>query len=607
MVVIMPIPAGEPACRPSDRRGGVPNYTSAFQEIVTTVRAANSLSLGYTNVNFIHPTMQSSVWAFQMPLKQALLGRRGDWEEFAVRLREHSHEIAPHSMSQHDPTYSSSSFRSPSLSSSVQDNSSSSQSNPMAHQTESGTSSDQESTVTVIPGGEVSGVIQPPGSKSLTNRALICAAVARGTTKLTGALVSEDTEVMLDSLSKLGIQATVSDAGTTVELSGRPQNSSHEATQDDGVRNTNGDPIELYIANSGTSVRFLTAALSAMGGNYRLSGLPRMHERPIGDLTQAIHDVIDGSITTESENRCPPVLIRSNGWKNHHLQVAGNVSSQYLSGLMMAAPLVTTKKDNAAGDSASETVRIQVTGELVSRPYVEMTASVMRSFGAEVEISGGDRNEDLTVEVSMSGYSSIPYAIEPDASAASYFWAAAAITGGSVEVVGLTPSAMQGDVGFCNVLEKMGCTLAVGPNSMTISGRAQNGIDVDMNHISDTVQTLAVVALFADGPTRIRGVAHNRFKETDRIGDLACELRKLGACVTEHEDGLTIEANTSTLHGNTLDTYQDHRMAMSLSLAGLRIRDVQIRNPSCTAKTYPGFFADLEQLIGRSHHWRSNV
>ncbi len=493
-------------------------------------------------------------------------------------------------MSQHDPSRFSS-----------QDTPAGPQSSATSRRIEVGRANENQTTVSVIPGGEVNGSIQPPGSKSLTNRALICAAVARGSSTLSGALVSEDTEVMLDSLAKIGIQATVSDAGTTVTIEGRPH---HQPQDPDHL--ADGPQTELYIANSGTSIRFLTATLSAMGGNYRLSGLPRMHERPIGDLVQAIEEVINGSITTESADRCPPVLIQSRGWKNRQLKVAGNVSSQYLSGLMMAAPLAAKAAEGVGHDPPGGKVCIEVAGELVSRPYVEMTASVMRSFGAGVNISGGDDDQNLTVEVSTSGYTGTQYAIEPDASAASYFWAAAAITGGSVEVVGLTPSAMQGDVGFCNVLQQMGCNLEVGSNSMTISGRAKNGVDVDMNQISDTVQTLAVVALFAEGPTRIRGVAHNRFKETDRIGDLACELRKLGATVTEHEDGLTIEANDPDLHGNTLDTYQDHRMAMSLALAGLKIPDVQIRNPSCTAKTYPDFFADLEQLIGRSHHWRSN-
>lgn len=449
------------------------------------------------------------------------------------------------------------------------------------------------STVSVVPGGPVTGTVQPPGSKSLTNRALICAAIAKGSTQLTGALVSEDTEVMLDSLSKVGLSATTEEAGRTIKI-----NQGLQAAPD----SQSSDPIELYIANSGTSIRFLTAMLSALGGHYRLTGLPRMHERPIGDLTRSIGEVIHGSITTESPNDCPPVLIQGEGWQNSEISVAGSVSSQYLSGLMMAAPLGCN-----SANLTNQDVLIHVRGELVSRPYVEMTASVMRAFGASVQlIDSKDSDEPLlTVKVQPGGYEATCYAIEPDASAASYFWAAAAITGGSVTVEGLTPDALQGDVGFCKVLEKMGCQLTLESKSMTISGRARRGIDVDMNHISDTVQTLAVVALFAEGPTRIRGVAHNRYKETDRIGDLATELRKLGANVEEHEDGLTIEAHSEQLTGSVIETYDDHRMAMSLSLAGLRIPGVQISNPSCTAKTYPNFFADLEQLLGRPHQWSS--
>ncbi len=447
------------------------------------------------------------------------------------------------------------------------------------------------STVALVPGGPVMGTIRPPGSKSLTNRALICAALASGTSRITGALVSEDTEVMIDSLCKIGTEVKVTDCGRVITI---------DQTKTQKERGMQNAPVELYIANSGTSIRFLSAALSAIGGHYRLHGLPRMHERPIGDLGKAINSVISGSMLMESSEDGPPVLIHSDGWKQNELGVAGSVSSQYLSGLMMAAPA-------RAIDSSTtpQTVTIQVHGELVSQPYVEMTASVMRAFGAKVELSRPTvtPDENLHVQIGTPGYQGVEYEIEPDASAASYFWAAAAITGGSVEVLGLTPNAIQGDVNFCQALRKMGCDLTIGSNSMTISGRAKNGIDIDMNEISDTVQTLCVVALFAEGPTRIRGVAHNRFKETDRIGDLACELRKLGADVQEHHDGLTVQAPRAGLKGTVLETYQDHRMAMSLSLAGLNLPGVRISNPSCTAKTYPNYFADMELLLGRPHHW----
>ncbi|TWT82879.1 3-phosphoshikimate 1-carboxyvinyltransferase [Planctomycetes bacterium CA13] len=462
--------------------------------------------------------------------------------------------------------------------------------------------------VQVTPGGPVNGEITPPGSKSLTNRALICAAFASGHSKLTGALRSEDTEVMIDSLGKIGFDIRVSEGGRTIEVAN---------PREPNFSQTNAKPTtsSLFIANSGTTVRFLTAALSAFGGNYGLSGVPRMHQRPIGDLVNAIEPVIIGSIKAESAGQCPPVQIDSSGWSDSDIHVGGSVSSQYLSGLMMAAPIYPIGGPSA---SSKKQVRIIVDGELVSRPYVDMTIRVMDSFGAKTNVctTGLSTGETIAFEItavanqSGFGYRGCEYPIEPDASAASYFWAAAAITGGRVTVSGLSRDAMQGDVGFVDVLEKMGCTVEHQSDSITVIGSELHGIDIDMNAISDTVQTLAVVALFADGATRVRGVAHNRFKETDRIGDLACELRKLGAEVIEHRDGLTIVPPPKTdlqgapcLHGAQLMTYHDHRMAMSLSLAGLRIDGVRIEDPSCTSKTYPEYFADLERLIGRPHCW----
>ncbi|TWU55038.1 3-phosphoshikimate 1-carboxyvinyltransferase [Rubripirellula reticaptiva] len=432
--------------------------------------------------------------------------------------------------------------------------------------------------VEVVPVGRVCGRIRPPGSKSLTNRALICAAFASGNSVLAGALKSEDTEVMIDAVRAIGVAVQIADGGSTlcVDTSARL------------VPKIGDQRTEMFIANSGTTIRFLTAALSAFGGHYRLHGVDRMHQRPIGDLVAAIDGVIEGHIETMSADGCPPVLIQSSSWRPGELSVAGSVSSQYLSGLMMAAPITTVSS------------RIQVVGELVSRPYVDMTAEVMRSFGADISIV--DANDCVSVEIGSAGYRGIDYSIEPDASAASYFWAAAAITGGEVTVDGLTANAMQGDVGFVDVLEKMGCKIRSDKNSITVVGGKLVGIDVDMNLISDTVQTLSMVALFADGPTRVRGVAHNRFKETDRIGDLACELRKLGATVDEHDDGMTIHP-PATPTPATLETYHDHRMAMSFSLAGLRIPGVKILDPACTSKTYPDYFADLERLIGHPHLW----
>jgi 3-phosphoshikimate 1-carboxyvinyltransferase len=321
-----------------------------------------------------------------------------------------------------------------------------------------------------------------------------------------------------------------------------------------------------------------------------------MHERPIGDLTSAIGPILNGSVESCSPGDCPPVKITSRGWREGEIHVRGSISSQYLSGVMMAAPI------------SGQATRIIVDGELVSRPYVEMTAEVMRSFGASVR-SLGDQVENAMYEIAAGEYVGTDYDIEPDASAASYFWGAAAITQGTITVEGLSRDAMQGDVGFCEVLQQMGCDVNYQQHRITVAGRPLRGVDVDMNRISDTVQTFAVVALFASGPSRVRGVGHNRYKETDRIGDLACELRKFGAKVDEHEDGMTIFPPTDLTHfrGARLATYHDHRMAMSLSLAGLKLANIQIEDPACTVKTYPRFFYDLERLIGRSHVWHSDA
>jgi 3-phosphoshikimate 1-carboxyvinyltransferase len=272
------------------------------------------------------------------------------------------------------------------------------------------------------------------------------------------------------------------------------------------------------------------------------------------------------------------VVIEADGLPGGRATVRGGVSSQFLSGLLMAAPY------------AASALELLIEGPLVSQPYIEMTLAVMRSFGVEIETDGLARFRIAAPRA----YRAAQFDIEPDASAASYFWAAAAISGGRVAVEGLSRASLQGDVAFCECLAQMGCPVVYGADRVTAVGGALRGIDVDMNAISDTVQTLSAVALFADGPTRIRGVAHIRHKETDRIGALATELRKLGARVEEHEDGLTIVPGK--VRGATIDTYNDHRMAMSLSLVGLRVPGVVINDPGCTAKTYPRFFEDLARL-----------
>lgn len=421
--------------------------------------------------------------------------------------------------------------------------------------------------VAIEPCPAVVGKILPPGSKSITNRAVVCASLANGRSRLSGVLRSEDTEVMVQAWQSLGLSIEWDTTIHEMQIAGC----------NGQVRKT--DHI-LNLANSGTSIRFLTAALAAIPtGRIVLDGVPRMRERPIGDLLSAL----DGlgatcrSLNTEN-NDCPPVEIGPLPMRGGRTNVLGNISSQYLSGLLMAAPM------------AKQTCEIIVQGSLVSVPYVTMTCRVMESFGVHVEeIANGYRIEPQP-------YIACDYAIEPDASAASYFWAAAAITGGNVHVAGLNPCSLQGDVQFTKILNQMGCEVHAEQNGIRVIGGPLRGVDVDMSDISDTVQTLAAVAVFAEGATRIRGVAHNRHKETDRIGDLARELRKLGAEVEEFDDGLEITPKNMT--GATIETYNDHRMAMSLSLIGLRLPEVWIKNPECTAKTYPDFFADLQTYFG---------
>ncbi len=420
-------------------------------------------------------------------------------------------------------------------------------------------------TIKIQTTGPIHGSIRPPGSKSITNRALVCAALANGESTLRGALDSEDTRVMTDSLGRLGIQVTADPQARTLHVVGC------------GGR-IPVDEAHLFVANSGTTVRFLTAMVALGHGTYRLDGTKRMRERPIGDLANALKQ-LGAEVICESPGACPPVVVRAHGLRGR-ASIAGNISSQYLSGLLMSAPC------------AQGPVQLTVKGELVSKPYIEMTLAVMGAFAVDVD----HRPLQRFRTEGRQAYSPTDYSIEPDASAASYFFAAAAITGGEVTVEGLSQSSLQGDVAFCECLRTMGCEVRYDADSITVTGKALRGIDVDMNAISDTVQTLAAVALFAEGPTRVTGVAHIRQKETDRISALVSELRKLGAEVEEFPDGLCI--TPGSLHGAEIETYDDHRMAMSLALVGLQTPGVVIRDPGCTAKTYPEFFRDLAKLAG---------
>jgi 3-phosphoshikimate 1-carboxyvinyltransferase len=413
--------------------------------------------------------------------------------------------------------------------------------------------------------GPIRATVRPPGSKSLTNRALIVAALASGSSRLTGALDSDDTRVMVESLRRLGLQLTHDVTAQTIDIAGC-------------AGRLPADSAELWLENSGTSIRFLTAAACLGTGERGLDGNSRMRQRPIGPLCDTLRE-LGCDVRCEGAGGCPPVLIQANGIPGGRAKIAVDLSSQFLSAILMSAPCA-----NAA-------VELAVQGAVVSEPYVAMTIHVMREFGVEVDslAEGGYRVRPQT-------YRGRLFAIEPDASAASYFFAAAAITGGEVTVEGLSRDSLQGDVRFVEVLEHMGCAVSWGHSSITVKGGPLHGIDVDMNDISDTAQTLAAVAVFAEGPTHIRNIAHVRHKETDRIRAVVTELNRLGIDAQEHDDGLTIRPparGPAGLRPAVTQTYEDHRMAMSFALIGLRAPGIRISDPACVGKTYPKFFEDL--------------
>jgi 3-phosphoshikimate 1-carboxyvinyltransferase len=412
--------------------------------------------------------------------------------------------------------------------------------------------------------------VRVPGSKSITNRALVLAALySRGEEcTLRGCLRSEDTEVMIRALKQLGFGVKPIPGTGELDIA---------VGCDEGKDDVPARSADLFLANSGTTLRFLTAMVSLGHGRYRLDGVQRMRERPIEDLLEALRQ-LGVRAFSEHGNGCPPVVIEAAGHRGGLVRIKGNLSSQFLSGLLLAAP------------RAREGVVIEVDGPLVSAPYVSMTVEMMRQWGYAVDMMPGPR---FHIPAPQGGYIG-GYDVEPDASASSYFWGAAAITRGSVCVPGLNTRSLQGDVRVVDLLEDMGCTVVRSEAGITVHGGQLRGIDADMNDISDTVMTLAAVALFADGATTIRNVAHIRHKETDRLAALATELRRVGAEVEEFSDGLRITPRP--LHGAEIETYNDHRMAMSMALVGLKVPGIIIKNPGCVAKTYPNFFSDLERL-----------
>jgi 3-phosphoshikimate 1-carboxyvinyltransferase len=419
--------------------------------------------------------------------------------------------------------------------------------------------------------GPVSAVARIPGSKSITNRALVIAALAEGESELTGALASDDTIYMAEAWRALGLEVEHDRDAERFWLRG-------------GNGTLPAKEAEIFVGNSGTSMRFLVAALTLGHGRYRIDGVPRMRQRPIGPLLDALRD-LGATVTSETGNGCPPVVVEANGLPGGRTTMPGDQSSQYFSALLMAAPY------------AKQGLTIDVAGDLVSKPYMPMTSAVMNAFGVEVEL---DEVNWQTFSVAPGqGYRGRSFQIEPDASNASYFFAVAAVTGGSITVDGLGTESTQGDLQFVRALEQMGASVEMTANSTTVrgpEGGRLRGVTIDMNAISDTAQTLSAIAPFADGPTTITGIGHARLKETDRVAALANELRKMGQEVDEFPDGLTIVPKPVV--AADIETYDDHRMAMSFGVAALRAPEITILDPGCTAKTFPDFFDRLSAVTG---------
>jgi 3-phosphoshikimate 1-carboxyvinyltransferase len=415
------------------------------------------------------------------------------------------------------------------------------------------------------------GNVRVPGSKSLTNRALLIAALAEGQTTLTNALFSDDSRYFAAALRQLGFEVHLDEARQEMRLAGR------------GGRIPAAE-ADLFIGNAGTAARFLTAFLTLGQGSYTLDGEPRMRQRPIGDLTAALAELGARIQPLESadagETICPPLRIQANGLPGGTAHISGRISSQYLSGLLMVTPY------------AQNPVRLVVEGGLNSKPYVDMTTSVMADFGILVE-----RQAYEWFQLQPGRYQAqATYAIESDASAASYFFALPAVCGGWVQVDGMRRDFRQGDIAFLDVLAEMGCRVEETETGIKVHGaRELRGVDVDLRHISDTLMTLASVAPFAKTPTTIRGVAATRVKESDRVSATCTELARLGVQVEERHDGMTIQP-CEAFQPSLIQTYNDHRMAMAFALVGLRVPGITIADPGCVSKTFPDYFQALESL-----------
>ncbi|ECC1505525.1 3-phosphoshikimate 1-carboxyvinyltransferase [Salmonella enterica subsp. houtenae] len=421
-------------------------------------------------------------------------------------------------------------------------------------------------SLTLQPIARVDGAINLPGSKSVSNRALLLAALACGKTVLTNLLDSDDVRHMLNALSALGINYTLSADRTRCDITGNG-----------GALRAPG-ALELFLGNAGTAMRPLAAALCLGQNEIVLTGEPRMKERPIGHLVDALRQGGANIDYLEQENY-PPLRLRG-GFTGGDIEVDGSVSSQFLTALLMTAPL------------APEDTIIRVKGELVSKPYIDITLNLMKTFGVEIT---NHHYQQFVVKGGQQYHSPGRYLVEGDASSASYFLAAGAIKGGTVKVTGIGRKSMQGDIRFADVLEKMGATITWGDDFIACTRGELHAIDMDMNHIPDAAMTIATTALFAKGTTTLRNIYNWRVKETDRLFAMATELRKVGAEVEEGHDYIRITP-PAKLHHADIGTYNDHRMAMCFSLVALSDTPVTILDPKCTAKTFPDYFEQLARM-----------
>lgn len=435
--------------------------------------------------------------------------------------------------------------------------------------------------ITIGPFKRAQGSIVLPGSKSISNRALLLAALSSGTTTLKNLLDADDTQVMRNALRQLGLSVIDKEDKVCVVEGCGGQFPVREA--------------DLFMGNAGTAIRPLTAALAMQGGNYRLSGVARMHERPIRDLVDGLRQV-GAMIEYELQEGYPPIQISAADIQiKDVVKVRGDVSSQFLTALLMALPLV-----------ANEPVRIEVIGELISRPYIDITLKLMARFGVIVACPD---MQSFVIPAKISDFvykSPGQLSVEGDASSASYFLALGAIGGGPVKVLGVGKDSIQGDVAFADALALMGANINAGEDWIEVAGVKNangklNGITIDCTEIPDAAMTLAVAALFAEGPTRLNSIASWRVKETDRIAAMAKELKKVGAIVEEGADYIVVQAPASPGDWKSpsegIDTYDDHRMAMCFSLAAFSPSALKINDPNCVAKTFPTYFAEFAKVV----------